>query len=216
MQDLARFKYLQQKMAFVASEMVNILQNISQERTDKKITKNDIAYAMRAAYMSLFPGDTLNGKINDPISTPLGYYPYMHIVYVKGMASGKASGKWVLRMWTTWNQYNSTTGIAETNLGYSTGTVAASSFWPTLTVSEGNYKVIIQCAVYYDRTGKYNETFFAGPFKGKKCGQVSTRQAFGFHIINPKGVGNTYQNGFFPVTVIFTPKPGLFSETVPQ
>jgi hypothetical protein len=39
--------------------MANILQNISQNRENKKITKDDVKYAVAAAYLSIYPGKTM-------------------------------------------------------------------------------------------------------------------------------------------------------------
>lgn len=157
----------------------------------------------------------MDGKIEDPVSYPLGYYPYIHMILVKGSSNNKASGKWLLRMWGVGNKYDVYRNKGQTSLGYTTGTAPSSSFYPTLKISEGKCKILLQCSLFYDYTGTCRETFSEGPHKGKKCGQVPARSAFGFHVISPRGVDGR-KDAFFPATVIFTPKPELFSETAPQ
>lgn len=53
MQDLYRARYLKERMKFVGTEIVNILQNISQNRSDKTITKADIRVCQSCSFFIL-------------------------------------------------------------------------------------------------------------------------------------------------------------------
>ena len=57
--DLSKLKRYHDQTEFVAQQMVNILQNISQNRENKKITINDIKRAASLAFLSVYPGNTM-------------------------------------------------------------------------------------------------------------------------------------------------------------
>ena len=81
-------------MQFVAHQMASMLQNVSQNRTDKTITKNDIRYAISAAYLTVFPGIS---RFSTNCRSDFGYNPMLWIYYVKGNSDSTASVIWVQR-----------------------------------------------------------------------------------------------------------------------
>ena len=64
--DLAKMKRYNERMDFVGHQMAGMIQNISQNRADKRITKADLRNIISAAYTTIYPGDT-------QFLTPAGY-----------------------------------------------------------------------------------------------------------------------------------------------
>lgn len=205
--DLPKQKRLQRKIQFVAHEMAMILQNIASKRA---ITKQDLITAMRLAYLSVFPGMTMQGTQNR--SHSLGYYPYAAVMYVKGVEQNLVQGKWIAKV-TTDNGYPiylDKNVASVCNWGFFEQSTDASKFWPTLKISENESRLIIQCHLAYDRLWKWGDKFTDGTY----CKNVSSRKAFGFLFLEPKGVG-TAGGGFFTSTIIVTPNSG-FTENFPR
>lgn len=78
--DLVRIKRYYSQTEFVAQQMANIIQNISQKRENKKITAEDLGYAVALAYQTIYPGTTMFWKSN---GLPLVHVPHPTICYVK-------------------------------------------------------------------------------------------------------------------------------------
>ncbi len=93
--DLSKLKRYYDQTEFAAQQMANILQNISQKRTDKKITVNDLKYAVTLASQTIYPGTTM---FHNGICYGLCHRPEFFITYVKGETDGIASCKWVCHL----------------------------------------------------------------------------------------------------------------------
>jgi hypothetical protein len=92
--DIPRYKRIQTKMNLCAHETVNILQSVSQNRVDKKITIDDIKYAMTFSFLTIFPGTTQYSDkgFGKPVcSYFLGYFPVILIYCVVGNLDGKTA-----------------------------------------------------------------------------------------------------------------------------
>lgn len=210
--DLPKHKLLARKMQFVTNEMSAILQNIALQRSNEGsvIKKNDFLNAMRLAYLSIFPGNTMTWLGNN--CWPLGYGPYAAAIYVKGTGNGIGQGKWIVKTMgdNGYEIYVDKQIATVCNLGFSEQNTAAKKFWPTLNINTNESKVILQCLLCYDKSGLWGMKFK----DGTPCRNVSPCKAFGFLLFNPTGVG-TGRGGFFPSVTIFTPQAG-FSETPPR
>ena len=184
-----------------------MIQNISQKRADKRITANDLRYIYCLALQTLYPADTLFYKSQ---GYTFGHFPYIALYYIKGIENGKASCSWRLGLWpdspsTDPTKISCPRNIPPTKLSYSLITpsenVSPSNIYETLKINEGEEKIIIEClifnyTVYKNLEGKY----------------IPAKEALGLKLLSPKAIGGT---GFLNSVVIFTPKPGLFSETAP-
>jgi len=213
--DLPRLRLMQRKMQFVAYEMSAIIQNIAKQKSvnEEVITKKDFADAMKLAYLSIYTGNTINGTIEPSSKFPYGHYPLTAAIYVRGTGDNKAEGKWKLRSFggNGINAYRTNSNLGGAiSLNYQTETTNALTFYPKLSISQGENKIILQCVLYYDHAGKFKETFSDGTL----CKNVSVRDAFGFLLFKPEGVG-TDKTGFFPAEVIFS-IGSHFPETEPK
>lgn len=214
--DLVRIKRYYSQTEFVAQQMANIIQNISQKRENKKITAEDLGYAVALAYQTIYPGTTMFWQGN---GLPLVHVPHPIIYYVKGNDDGTATTVWAKAFWT-----NRETDISPTTIQSATQTtthdlshinmgtnLTPSQIYPTLKIKEGKVKIIVEAII-----------FFHSDFKdiNGKSGYTS-RKVFGCHLISPKrwhdnGLFNDEnRGGYFHSVVTFTPKSGLFNETAP-
>ncbi len=216
--DLVRIKRYYSQTEFVAQQMANILQNISQSRTDKRITANDLRYAASLAYLSAFPGKT--EFRTKKLTSDLGYCPLAFIFCVKGNVDSTASILWGRRVHMAYmTEFAPNSVSIENNLLVRTNVkilsnASPSEIYPTLKINPGEIKIIIECALFYHQAKDY---FFTD---GRRTSNVSPSEAFGLNLfkLSPPIARDGYanQNVYFHSAVIFTPKPGLFDETPPQ
>jgi hypothetical protein len=182
-------------MDFCACEVANILQNMSQNRINKKISIADIKFAMIAAYNTVYPAASMfltaqNKRI-------YGHFPIGFVVYVKGKADGNADVLW--RMQYNFESNSSPQGNANTGLrpASMTASDAASSIkyltnspahliCKDLKINEGEIKILVECSIVAGWSV--------------------------FWILRPP----MFASSCFTRVVIFTPKPGLFDENPPS
>jgi len=216
--DLVRIRRYYSQTEFVAQQFVNIIQNISQKRDSKKITKNDFRYAASLAFLSIYPGKTaysITGKDN---SHEFSHDGYVVIYYVKGLSGGKASFVWGRCFYQAESLTPSgcTINSNGANSAYTVikgkTNVEPSAIYPTLKINEGEVKILVEVQLVNDPS-RMNPN---GPMPDTRTDR--SRIAFGCRLIAPKTFfsANTIQGRYFPSVVIFTPKPGLFSETAPS
>ncbi len=220
--DLIKIKRMYSQTEFVAQQFANIIQNISQKRENKKITANDLKYAMTLAYQTVYPGKTMFGQGN---GLPFVHVPHPIIYYVKGNQDGTATAVWGTALWTndivaTRSPETIKTGTLTTSHDLSkiknVGTnVSPSQIYPTLKIGPGEVKIIVEALIFFQLDFK--------DINGKSG--YTSREIFGCRLVAPKiwKNGNYSQldnyasrGAFFNSVVIFTPKPGLFDETPPQ
>ena len=210
MHDLVLLRKYYQDVSFTAHQMVNLIQNITLERSNQKITLQDLKYAHTAAWYTVYPGTTMFGQNS---GHTLGHMPRSIIFCVKGLANGKAS--------CVWRAYCATNTSSENPSGVSSGgmysqndaaewltqyktNVEPTKIHPDLKIKEGEIKIILDIAMTR-KTGRLPD--------GRT---VSLREAFKLFIVNPKFKGDASNQNVIESSVIFTPKSGLFSETVPS
>lgn len=218
--DLMRLKRIYSQTEFVAQQMANILQNISQKResSNRKITKSDIGYAASLAYLSMFPGTTrfmLSGQSSHV--SDLGYNPLGYIFYVKGNSDSTASVVWSRRFHLADGVFNpsgvsiDTNRLDRSNVKALTN-ASPSDIYPTLKINPNEIKIIIECAIHYSRSSGYHFT------DGRTTSNVTASQAFGLRFFNLSPTATRAGSNdaiFFNSVAIFTPNPGLFNTTAP-
>ena len=205
--DVPKLQRYQQQMDFVAQQVAQMLQNVSQQRTNKRITRQDMINVVRAAYLTIFPGISMLAPKKDTI--PLGFFVHCLIYYIKGEPNGKASTKWVLLFYITQGPYVNVSIYKDISGQQS---VAPSVISPSLTIKNGEVKMLVVSELQYAKPFSFAD--------GRKCRDVSFREAFGFLIHDPRpydtnGHSHTDLCNFFTSHTIFTPAAGLFDETRP-
>ena len=214
--DLVRLKRWQSQMQFVAHQMASMLQNVSQNRTSKTITRTDIKYIYVSSYLTIFPGTTQ--FVYREFVPTLGYTPMIWIYYVKGNADSTASVVWALRFHSADfpkepNRIDCDSKNGQRAVVKNLKNVAPSKIYPSLKIQPGEVKIILECQIHYSQWSGYSFP------DGRNCSQVSPREAFGFYVypIAPTNIpGASNDSIYFPSVVIFSPRSGLFSETAPK
>ncbi len=203
--------------------MVNILQNISQNREgdEKKIRRDDIKRAFAFANLSIYPGKTMYYNGTGRSAHDLSHAPQFHIYYVKGVADEKAS--------VIWSQVCFGQGLTTpTNGSYSSygpesstdpdskvarGTnLDPSAIYPTLKIKEGEEKIIVECVMFCHKNTMSNNNYVATDDQATRA-----RKAFKCFLATPKPhYPNADYGYYFNSVAIFTPAPGLFDKTPPK
>lgn len=145
--DLVKMKRYYSQTEFVAQQFANIIQNISQKRSDKKIKLLDLKHALATAWLTMYPGKTMyatSGSRHEFI-----HFPYVMVYYVKGVSGGKASCIWEYSIYSytnatpTWNDNGKgTSDLSYSHIRWGTN-VTPSTIYPSLKISEGEEKIII-------------------------------------------------------------------------
>jgi len=205
--DLSKLKRYYDQMEFVGQQMVNILQNISQNREDKRIKELDIKHAASLAYSSIFPGKTK--FLSKSKTSDLGYNPLGFIYCVQGNEDSTASVLWARRFHMADNDaftpntvaYGSTI-MTRTNVKNLTN-AAPSEIYPTLKIDPGDIKIIVECTIHYSMWDKYYFT------DGRNHSKVSPSEAFGLKLykLSPPQTRDGKSNDaiYFSSVVIFKP-----------
>jgi hypothetical protein len=206
--DISKMARMREKMKFVGYEMAGILQNISQNRANKRISKDDIRHAVAGAYLSLYLGKTMYAVSGG--FAPLGHTSSGNLYCVKGEKDGNASVIWCVRWHSAYNTPSPATisvvGRDSRSIVKLGSDVKSSSIYPDLRIEEGEMKILLEVTLHYSQAPGY------GFADGRDGADVPPKTAFGFFVLNPPKNG---QSVYFNTVVIFTPKPGLFSETAP-
>ena len=207
--DLMRIKRYYAQTEFVAQQMANIIQNISQNRSDKRIYLPDLKRAFALAWQTVYPGVTM---FKQGSGYPFAHMPHFFIYYVtKDDNASTVSCRWMSRVCT----YNKTAPPSNVETAkytsnhscsivrYKTNS-APSNIYSSLKMGS-EPRVIIEAStmVASNSSGEYNTSGNIIPVK----------QAFGLYFVKPKGYWGWYR--FFPSVIIFTPKPGLFTNDYP-
>ena len=203
--DLVRIKRYYAQTEFVGQQTVNMIQNISQKRDNKAITKTDLVNIHALTWSTFYPGVSML-KTNSVY--PAAHKPITSIYYIKGLDNGKASCIW--RTWTRLYEnpskigYNSYTSDGGGSVVRFLTNTSPSNIYPTLKINSGEVKIIIETLIERQNgTSEYKN--------------ISDQESVGTHFINPtiRSSSSTWSQMLHSV-VIFTPKPGLFSETAPS
>jgi hypothetical protein len=193
---------MQSKIEFCSNCAVNMLQNISARRVDKRITLGDLAIINNSCHMSFLPFDESSNRV----------WNNMTLLSVCGTGNNRCK--------VMWSMYNELTGrnvLCSGSYSYRlSGPLTASG----LSIFYGRQeRMQNEC----DSTALYPGFFIkAGEKKviletgyGGKWGQPK----FGFWLLKLRpgpDNKNVEWKKYINIVTIFTPKSGLFSETVPS
>ena len=193
---------------FCAECMVNILQNISQNRENKAITRRDYAHAVYAAFYCYYGGDPKQFS-NDGLADGRNYYYFPHPVLfcIQGQNNGKAKILWIMH--PTWYKYPNSLNLPCIRTYASDKThinefsiikvalqteVSPEMIHPNFTIKSGEIKMLLEVAFFTQRTEEASKHF-------------------GFWIYKPKPSCN---RSFFNKTIVFSPNTGRFSASIPN
>jgi hypothetical protein len=223
--DYPKYEQLKSKTRNSSYMAVSMIQNISKYRANKRITAKDLRAILFASFLNYYQGK--QGICTDSsFKYALGHTPYLFVTLVKGLAESKVKVMWHLYAMsnsaTVANTYfeigtsRTSGGMKLMGLGNITytclGEYPASSIHPDLQIEVGEYKIILA-------------VFFASQTRFKYGDDTSVtndnaKRLFGFYMLPFKplqlqGSGEYTIGYIFPSVAIFTPNPGLFSETPP-
>ena len=214
MHDLFKLQRYYSQTEFVATQMVQMIQAISQNRASKAITPNDLKYIHCAAWLSVYPSTTMYLKNNKGYE--FAHMPRTVIFCVKGVGNGKVSC-----LWRAFIIMTSSTGDTPNSVGYGTAkdqndptawitqyktNVVPSQINPKLPmIPQGETRIIVEVAITR-REGKDPS--------GKI---IPLRESLGLYLLTPKikSAGET-SNSMFNSGVVFSPNPNLFTDEPPQ
>lgn len=207
--DPCKVKRYRRKMQFVANQLVQIIQSISQSRTDPRITQNDIAHAVRMAYLTVFPGISMVPTKDSYL--PLGYYIEFYMYYIVGVSRGNASVKWQLQLYWTANSVAIDTRKSSNDWGsmikFKTNVPPQQIYKGLASIKEGEAKIIVECHLRYGTNMHFSDG---------RTTNVSPKELFGFLLYSPRAdSANGDWKSFFISVAIFTPRKGLFSDNPP-
>ena len=206
--DLVKISRIKRQMQFCGEIMVNILQNISQNRDNKAITRADFARSVYAAFLTYYGSDLrAYSEEGDASRMYYRYFPHPMMFCVKGLDDGKATILWCMHPayykppnnfatpYVRTGNDNNMKRFSLVKPALNTPT-APENIAKNLVIKPGEIKLIIDVAFYTEYTS---------------IEQASQR--FGCYIYKPKPVS---EKTFFNTLIIFSPRPGLFSETDPK
>jgi hypothetical protein len=203
---------------FTAHCIANILQNMSQNRSNKRITLKDVKYAILLGSLIRYPGKTLYCFPNTSYHI-YGHFAARFVHCIKGLGNGEASVLWRV-MYTPQRNMTPEDSISfgtrgnhgDTMVPY-TKKARSSVIYKDLKINKDEIKILVECYSLYIADNNY---YFSD---GRKCSDVSPREAFGFFVLRPTACAAGFsatQKPYFTSVVIFTPKPGLFNENPPN
>ena len=215
--DLVKLKRYYAQTEFVAQQAANMIQNISQKKSNKKISKQDLQHIFTLATLTIYPD---NNFCSIKQGHKHGHFGEIFLYYVQGNTNGTADVLWGYNIQTYKNGLDpSAIGVgsreelnSRSHVKILTG-ASPQDIWPTLKIGLGDKKIILECCIDYTNTSGYKLN------NGNGCDTVSPSKIFGFNLITPKGTkreGSTADFAYFNSVVIFTPKPGLFDKTPPS
>jgi hypothetical protein len=195
--DIFKMARMYERMEFATHCAANMLQNSSKNRENKLITLNDIKNACASAYLTVYNGNT----IYDANRTGGGNIPWAHcFVYcIKGMSGEKASILWLVTVWITGGIAQCSSNAADhprSSVRFLKNASPA-QIYKELKIKKDEVKILVELT--------------------NVCKISTASDAFGFLMMNPKYSSIYGDSGhYFTSVIIFTPNPGLFSETQPQ
>ncbi|MDR0677229.1 MAG: hypothetical protein LBF57_00945 [Holosporaceae bacterium] len=148
MHDVPKLARIHERMEFCAHCAVNMFQNISQNRADKKITLKDLDYIVSSAMLPYFGGGT-NQYAQSGYILPCGFEPEALIYCVLGIGENKAKILWIA--YSDWNwlpgakkfTYLSSAPSNRSIIKGSLNTeMDCSSIYKDLTIKDGEMKIL--------------------------------------------------------------------------
>ena len=208
-------------MQFVSQQMAQMLQTISQGRSNKQITQKDIALVVRAAYLSAYPGTsafTKGGELG-PFVGP--GFPHGQLFYITCDNNGKASIKWIAKFQAGGNDNSVTTPITisqimvspkadSSNIDYSQNNVDPSVLYSGLKMNPGETRVIAEAGIWAQYGAAGYQIVGGGTWR-----DVTPRQGFGLLMGDPN-IARVLPWWYFGRTTVFAPRAGLFTDNFPS
>jgi hypothetical protein len=215
--DIPKYKRIQAEMSLCAYCTIGIIQNISQNRSNKRITQKDLSHARCLAALSAYPGNSayaVSGSATGARRPTASFY-LLYLYHIKGTGHNKCKICWCWDssyMNTSPNLSISsvffTADKAYSSVIYKEGDdVNSQEIYPSLTIEAGEEKMILDSCYWAMNTAVFAD--------GRSAATVPLGRRFGLYVAIPKPpkVGG---QGYFNSVVIFTPNPGLFSESRPS
>ncbi|MBE6447295.1 MAG: hypothetical protein E7015_02290 [Alphaproteobacteria bacterium] len=211
--DLVKIAKIKKNLSFSAECAVNMLQNISQLRSDKKITRKDYDYISAAAFLSYDGGnlDHFGSYSSENIIIPA---VQMSIYYLKGCENNTAKIMWACIPFgapvptqsrgeiVTSGTIKQWVNGAQWKIGQE---YDVQHLHPQLNIKKDEVKILLD--LYLNSSWCYGTT-------NKDKEHPST---WGLFLHNPKATSfGSNTGGWFHTYIIFAPRPGLFNETPPQ
>ena len=217
MLDLFKIQRYYSQTEFVAYQATQMLQTISQNRSDKKITATDLQNIYTAATLSIYPTTDFSTRKG---GHKWGHFPEITLFYVESDANGIASVVWLRRV-DLWNYGGVRSSPSEVLVENSNArsmvnalsNVEPSAIYPRLSMSANDKKIIVEAKIGYSTSSKYCFD------NGVTCNNISPRNALGLYLVSPKALNNNRYSedcGYFNSVVIFSPNLGLFDSTAPS
>jgi hypothetical protein len=216
MHDLPKYARMKAKMEFAAHCAINMIQN-----TNRTVTREDIKRITYAWHLTIYPNVSKKmaemGSRKCVTETDLFFVVGTENNNCKVMWGARsASGDPYRRGYSNPSDYFfvSTSGIGSALTGANSSIfcnvtghpgrikteIAPTTLYKGFSIKAGEKKVIIEIRYFI-----WNDS------------DLSPREEFGFWVLTPKYTCIVSSGrSFFTTVVIFTPKPGLFSETPPQ
>jgi hypothetical protein len=189
--------------------------------TNKRITLSDLSQVFIAASLPYFGGGTRQYK-DASGNLPAGCYAYQMLFYVVGVDDDKAMIKWRVQRSGDGSGYDITNNINVGMISFTSGDrhttvnrlfntpLDPQQVHPNLKhIKKDEVKILYEFGLWTSRKVKVNGKLI---FKDASA----SRSVFGFWFLTPKLIFDYGDHHcFFNEVVVFTPKPGLFSETKP-
>ena len=210
--DIVKIKRYYSQTEFAGQQMINIIQNISQKRTNQRITYQDFKLALHLASLSFYPEKTMASGYSEEEGPDYIQYPCITAGYTEG-EGGKASIK---SFFSTGAKYTYPQGpkdspfqfmfyhntIEYRTIGFNMGwrEVDPTDIYPTLKIQDDEEKIILESFIVLEP---------------KKEQTIDVKKVFGLFLLNPKILGryDKYQLLFRSV-LIFKLKKGLFDSSL--
>lgn len=208
--DIFKMTQMQDKTNFCAHLIVQMIQNISQNRKDKKITLNDLADICRFVGYVTYPGTTQYSVVDR--RHIYGHFPFTHFYCVKGLSGGKASVIWLCYYRPITVSANFDKALKGSSIACVVNdkkSVDPSKIYPTLKINEGEIKILVVNFIYcYRSLDRYAD--------GSRI--KSVKELFRLYLLYPPSLPSPREEGrsFFHSVAIFTPRLGLFDEEGPK
>ena len=220
--DAPLLRLYQLKLKNTAYFAANLIQNISDQRENRAITKRDLNQITICSFANIYRGLSI---FNENRSQ----YGHIYAYYVVGDDNDKATVKWV---WDSGepgidpnnpknsNSYTSGASVNNSIVKFSTSAVA-NTIHKDLTIKKGEVKIILDVSIIIPMAATYvapetqvNPNNAAAPIARSEEIRKSPAGRLGFYLLPVRKMNGT-TNSFLNYVIIFSPKPGLFSATPP-
>ncbi|MBQ3565080.1 MAG: hypothetical protein IJA14_02945 [Alphaproteobacteria bacterium] len=218
MHDLFLLQRYHSQTEFVAYQAIQMIQSISQNRSDKKITLTDLRNIYTSVFLSVYPTNNFSSIAG---AHKNNHWGELFLYYVRGNSDGTASVIWSLQInLFNNNEVRNTPSLVraqarEASNGRSripiVQNVSPKTIYSKLNIGKNDIRMILEACLDYSTAGGYNLS------NGSPNSTIPYDKVYGFHLLKPK-YGGRVSGEFtcFNSIVVFSPNPNLFTETAPQ